>query len=447
MAKILIRNATIINEGRKFKGDVLINNEIIEKVYEGSITDNIQYAKIIDASEKILVPGIIDAHVHFREPGLTHKGDIASESKAAVAGGITSFMDMPNTSPLTTTLNLIDEKKRIAEKCSMANYSFYMGATNDNLEELLNINPCEVCGIKIFMGASTGNMLVDNSDTLREIFSQSDILLAVHCEDEKTINDNLNYFRDKYGENIPVKYHPHIRNSDACYRSSSIAVELAEKYNSRLHILHVSTEKELELLNNKIPSKDKKITSEVCIHHLWFTDNDYNKYGTRIKWNPAIKTSKDKEALFKGLISGKIDVIATDHAPHTKEEKNNSYLKAPSGGPMIQHSMTAMLEFFHQGKIQLEQIIDKMCHTPADIFQVERRGYIRENYWADLLLIDLNHKWKVTPENIFYKCNWSPFENQVFHSAVTHTFVNGNLVYYDGKIIESAFGKQLKFNR
>ncbi len=447
MAKILIRDATIINEGRKYKGNVLINNEIIEKVYEGPIEDNISFATVIDASEKILVPGIIDVHVHFREPGFTYKADIASESRAAVAGGITSFMDMPNTNPKTTTQNLLDEKIRIAEKSSVANYSFYIGATNNNLEELLKINPREVCGIKIFMGASTGDMIVDNLAVLRDIFSQSDMLLAVHCEDEKTINNNLNHYKVQYGKNIPVKYHPLIRNADACYKSSAAAVELAAKYNSRLHISHVSTERELALFANNIPSKDKRITSEVCIHHLWFSDNDYNKYGTRIKWNPAIKSNKDKEALFKAILNGEIDLIATDHAPHTLDEKNNSYLKAPSGGPMIQHSLIAMLEFYHRGKISIENIINKMCHTPADIFQIEKRGYIKENYWADLLLIDLNYKWKVSPDNILYKCKWSPFENEIFHSAVSHTFVNGNLVYHDGKIIDSVLGKQLKFNR
>ncbi len=447
MTKILIRDAAIINEGRKFKGHVLINNEIIEKVFEGPVPANFPHAKIIDASEKVLIPGIIDDHVHFREPGLTHKADIATESRAAVAGGITSFMDMPNTIPQTTTQNLLREKIRIAEKCSPANFSFYIGATNDNLGELLKTDPREVCGIKIFMGSSTGNMLVDKKNILEDIFSRSGMLLAVHCEDEEIIRNNLGRYKAKYGDDIPIKYHTLIRNADACYKSTAKAVELAAKYNSRLHVLHVSTEKELGLFTNNIPSEDKKITSEVCIHHLWFDDSDYDKFGTKIKWNPAVKSINDRNALLNAVINGKIDIIATDHAPHTPDEKNNYYIKAPSGGPMVQHSLAAMLEFYHQGKIPLENIIDKMCHAPADIFQVEKRGYIRENYYADLVLLDMNHEWEVTKDNILYKCKWSPFENLRFHSAVTHTFVNGNIVYQDGKIIDPACGKKLTFNR
>jgi dihydroorotase len=447
MSKILIRDATIINENRKFKGNVVISNELIERIYEEPVPVYETYDEIIDAHDKVLIPGVIDDHVHFREPGLTHKADIASESRAAVAGGITSFMDMPNTIPQTTTQKLIEEKIEIAEEYSMANFSFYAGATNNNLEELLKTNPRKVCGIKIFMGSSTGNMSVSNKVTLKNIFSQSGMLLAVHCEDEKIINNNLKRFIKEYGENIPVKFHPLIRNEDACYKSSAEAVELAAKYNSRLHVLHVSTEKELELFKENTCSKDKRITSEVCVHHLWFSDSDYDKYGTRIKWNPAVKSSNNKHALLNAVKSGKIDVIATDHAPHTIDEKNNFYLKAPSGGPMIQHSLVAMLEFYRQGKISLENIIDKMCHTPADIFQIEKRGYIRENYYADLVLIEPDQEWNVTTDNLFYKCKWSPFENQVFHSAVTHTFVNGKIAFRDGEIIEPAYGKQLIFNR
>jgi dihydroorotase len=447
MAKILIKNATIINQGRKFKGDVLLNNEIIEKIYEEPLAGIINEATVLDATGKILIPGVIDDHVHFREPGLTHKADIASESRAAVAGGITSFMDMPNTNPQATTQDLLEEKYRIAEKCSLANYSFYIGATNSNLKELLKTNPRRVCGIKIFMGSSTGNMLVSNTNTLRNIYSQAPLLIATHCEDEEIIINNTGRYKKKYGQNLHVSYHPKIRSAEACYKSSSMAVELAAKFNSKLHILHVSTEKELELLKNDIPVTEKRITSEVSVHHLWFSDRDYEKLGTRIKCNPAIKSNNDREALFKAMLSGKIDIIATDHAPHTIYEKNNSYFKAPSGLPMIQHSLTAMLEFYHQGRITIEQIVEKMCHSPADIFQIEKRGYIKEGYWADLVLLDVNHKWEVKPENILYKCKWSPFEDFIFNSAVSHTFVNGNLVYREGSFIGSSFGKRLLFNR
>lgn len=448
MDKILIRNAVIINQGRKFKGDILLNNEIIEKISEGSLAAGTNEAAVLDATDKILIPGVIDVHVHFREPGLTHKADIASESRAAVAGGVTSFMDMPNTRPLATTQKLLEEKYRIAEKDSLANYSFYIGATDSNLKELLKTNPHEVCGIKIFMGSSTGNMLVSSIKTLKEIFSQAPLLIAVHCEDEEIIKNNVLKYSKKYGRNLHVKYHPLIRDTEACYRSSSLAVEMAVKYNSRLHILHVSTEKELELFDdNTPPASDKKITSEVSVHHLWFSDRDYEKLGTRIKCNPAIKSQNDREALFNAMLGGKIDIIATDHAPHTIYEKNNSYFEAPSGLPMIQHSLAAMLEFFHQGRITLEKIVEKMCHTPADIFKIERRGYIREGYYADLVLLDLNNEWEVKPENTLYKCKWSPLEHYIFKSAVSNTFVNGNLVYREGNFIESSKGKRLLFKR
>jgi dihydroorotase len=447
MAKVLIKNATIINEGRKFKGSVLLSNGIIEKIYEGPLEFNITEATILNAAGKILIPGVIDDHVHFREPGLTHKADIFSESRAAVAGGVTSFMDMPNTIPSATTKDILDEKYGIAADSSLANYSFYIGATDSNLKELLNINPREVCGIKIFMGSSTGDMLVSNFEVLKEIYARSPLLIAAHCEDEEIILNNTVKYRKKYGHKINVSCHSLIRNTEACYKSSSLAVELALKYNARLHILHVSTEKELDLFNSSIPATEKRITSEVTVHHLWFSDRDYEKLGTKIKCNPSIKRYNDKEALFRAVISGKIDIIATDHAPHTIQEKNNPYFKAPSGLPMIQHSLTAMIEFYHQGRISLELIVEKMCHTPADIFRIEKRGYIKEGYWADLVLLDLNHKWTVSRENILYKCKWSPFENLNFNSAVSHTFVNGNLVYQEGNIIESSFGERLLFNR
>jgi dihydroorotase len=446
MAKYLIKNAVIVNEGRRFKGDVLINNDIIERIWEGSPAPDAVDATVLDAGDKILIPGIIDDHVHFREPGMTHKADIASESKAAVAGGVTSFMDMPNTIPPAITEKLLDEKFALAEKGSLANYSFYIGATNTNIRELLTTNPREVCGIKVFLGTSTGNMLI-NYNTLGKIFSESAMLIAAHCEDEETIMNNLNKYMARYKEDIDIKFHPLIRSAEACYRSSSLAVEMARKYNARLHILHVSTERELGLFSSAGSAGDKKITCEVCIHHLWFDNNDYKKSGTRIKCNPAIKTAGDREALLRGLLAGKIDLVGTDHAPHTIDEKNNTYLKAPSGIPMIQHSLVAMLEFYHRGMITLEDIVSKMCHAPADIFRIDRRGYIREGYFADLVLVDLNHEWEVKPGNILYKCKWSPLENTIFHSAVSHTFVNGCLVYDKGNITGNTCGRRLAFNR
>jgi dihydroorotase len=446
MAKYLIKNAVIVNEGHRFKGDVLINNDIIDRIWEGSAARDAGNASVLDAGDKILMPGIIDDHVHFREPGMTHKADIASESKAAVAGGVTSYMDMPNTIPPATTVELLNEKFALAEKGSLANYSFYIGATDANIKELLKTNPREVCGIKVFLGSSTGNMLVNNT-TLSNIFSESPVLIAAHCEDEETIMNNLSKYKAKHKENIDISFHPLIRSAEACYKSSSLAVEMALKYNARLHVLHISTERELGLFSSGGSAGDKNITCEVCIHHLWFDDNDYNKYGTGIKCNPAIKTAGDREALLKGLLAGKIDLIGTDHAPHTIDEKNNPYLKAPSGIPMIQHSLVAMLEFYHRGMITLEEIVSKMCHAPADMFRIDRRGYIREGYFADLVLVDLNQEWEVKPDNILYKCKWSPLENTVFHSAVSHTFVNGCLVYDKGNITGSSCGRRLSFNR
>jgi len=445
---ILIKNATVINEGRQFTGSLLIENEFIREIGYGS--DPISapdQALVIDATDQILIPGVIDDQVHFRDPGLVHKGSIKSESKAALAGGVTSYMDMPNTLPQTTTQELLEQKYEIASANSSANYSFYLGATNNNLDEILRTDPKTVCGIKVFMGSSTGNMLVDDPDALEKIFSNTKSLIAVHCEDEQTIQKNIHHYRKIFGENLPVEYHPLIRSREACYKSSSYAVELARKHGTRLHLLHLSTSDELELLDNSAALKNKKITAEVCVHHLWFCDEDYSRYGNRIKWNPAIKTGRDREALFNGVLNNLIDMVATDHAPHTMEEKDNSYFKAPSGGPLIQHSLQIMLEFFHKNKISLEKIVEKMCHAPAEIFKIDRRGFIKEGHYADLVLIDLNKPYEVTRDNILYKCRWSPFEGFVFNSSVTHTFLNGKLAYQNGKIDESIKGERLRFNR
>jgi dihydroorotase len=447
MYSLLIKNITIINEGIQFHGSVLIQNGKIEKIYSGKDFPQNDVQRIINGEGKFLFPGIIDDQVHFREPGLTHKGEIYTEAKAAVAGGITSFMEMPNTKPQATTQEVLEEKYTIASKVSLANYSFYIGATNDNIEEIKKTDPKKVCGVKVFMGSSTGNMLVDDKVTLSRIFSESPLLIATHCEDEETIKKNSAQYKEKYGEDLPLKYHPFIRSEEACFKSSSLAVGLAKKYNSRLHILHLSTAKELELLDNTIASREKRITAEVCVHHLWFSDQDYEKYGTRIKWNPAIKTEKDRLGLIEGLKSNKIDVIATDHAPHTFEEKSNTYFKAPSGGPLVQHSLVAMLELFHQDKVSLNDVVNKMCHTPAEIFQVKDRGFIREGYYADLTIVDLNSPWTVKDEDTFYKCKWSPFHGVTFKSKVTHTIVNGNVVFDNGKFDESEKGQRLQFDR
>jgi dihydroorotase len=448
MSRLLIYNGTIINEDRKQTGSILLEGDKISKLFYGEVPSTIYNStEIIDASGKTIIPGIIDDQVHFREPGLTHKGDIYSESKAAIAGGVTSFMEMPNTNPQTTTQELLEEKYKIGAEKSLANYSFYFGATNNNMVELLKTDPKTVCGIKVFMGSSTGNMLVDDPQTLEKIFQQSPLLIAVHCEDEITIRRNLASYSSRYGDNIPVEAHPEIRSEEACYLSSSLAVRLAQKYNTRLHILHLSTAKELELLSNQLPLGTKRITSEVCVHHLWFDNNDYAKKGNFIKWNPAIKTRNDKEKLLEALLNNTIDIIATDHAPHTLEEKSNTYLKAPSGGPLVQHSLNVMLELKKQDKISMEKIVQKMCHHPADIFQVDKRGYIREGYYADLAIIDMEKKWTVAKENIFYKCKWSPFEGNEFTGKVEQTFVNGNKVYDNGIFNESVKGRRLSFNR
>ncbi|KAF2335710.1 dihydroorotase [Flavobacterium daemonense] len=446
MNRILIKNAKIVNEGSIFEGDVLIENDLIVEVSD-SISLKTSDCKVIDAEGNYLIPGAIDDQVHFREPGLTHKGDIESESRAAVAGGITSYIEQPNTVPNAVTQEILEEKYQIASQKSYANYSFMMGATNDNLEEVLKTNPKNVAGIKIFLGSSTGNMLVDNEATLEKIFSSTPMLIAVHCEDETTIQNNLAKFKGQYGEDVPVTAHNLIRSAEACYISSSKAVALAKKTGARLHIFHLSTAKEMELFTNKIPLEEKKITAEVCVHHLWFTDEDYKTKGNFIKWNPAVKTAEDRAELWKALNDGRIDVIATDHAPHTKEEKQQSYLKAPSGGPLVQHAVVAMFEAHHQGKISVEKIVEKMCHNPAKLFKIEKRGFIKEGYYADLVIINPSLPWSVNSDNILYKCGWSPFENMAFKSRITHTFVNGEMVYNNFKVKDVRAGKRLLFDR
>ncbi len=451
MTPILIKNASIVNEDKIFMGSVFLQNSLITKIFEGTISneqiENLPSdTHIIDAYGQYLFPGIIDDQVHFREPGLTHKGNIKSESRAAVAGGITSFMEMPNTVPNVFTQQLLEEKYQLAANSSFANYSFFMGASNTNLEEVLKTNPRNVCGIKVFMGSSTGNMLVDNRETLEALFANSKMLIALHCEDEKTIRENLQTAKNTFGEEIPIQQHPVIRSAEACYLSSSLAVELAKKHNTRIHILHISTEKETNLFEAK-PLREKRITAEACIHHLWFCDEDYARLGNMIKWNPAIKTASDRSAIWKAVLDNRIDVIATDHAPHTLSEKQNTYLSAPSGGPLVQHSLVAMLEFYHQKKISLQQVVTKMCHNVAELFQIERRGFIREGYFADLVLVDLNSPWTVTKSSILAACGWSPFEGVSFQSKVTHTFVNGQMVFENGNINESIRGQRLLFIR
>lgn len=444
MPPILIKNAQLVNEGRIYESDLLARDGVIFKIGKNL---NEPGSAIIEAGGKFLLPGCIDDQVHFREPGLTHKGTIATESKAAVAGGITSFMEMPNTKPPALTQSLLEEKYQIAASHSLANYSFFMGASNDNLEEVLRTNPANVCGVKIFMGSSTGNMLVDDEKALEALFSQVNMPIATHCEDEDTIRLNFEQYRKRYGDAIPAHFHPAIRSEEACYLSSSKAVALAKKYHTRLHVLHISTAKETQLFEAGVSPATKRITAEACIHHLWFSDRDYQQKGTAIKWNPAIKTKQDQEGIWKALIDGRIDVVATDHAPHTWDEKSNPYNSAPSGGPLVQHSLIAMLEFYHQQKISLEMIVLKMCHNPAEIFQVKNRGYLREGYFADLVLVDLQRPWTVSKDNILSKCGWSPFEGITFQSQVTHTLVSGELVYREGEFDQSKRGQRLTFNR
>lgn len=443
MKSILITGANIVNEGRITPGDVLIREGRIAVI--GSDL-SLESADIhLDAKGKYLFPGVIDDQVHFREPGLTHKGEIYTEAKAGVAGGTTSYMEMPNTVPQAVTIELLEEKYSRAKEVSLANYSFFLGGTNDNLEEILKLDLENVCGLKVFQGSSTGNMVVDNIESLEGIFKEYKGLLAIHSENDHIIKANLEAYKKIYGDDIPVKFHPKIRSEEACYDASSRAVAMAKKYGTRLHILHISTAKELELFDNSIPLEEKKITAEACIHHMWFSEEDYASQGNRIKWNPAVKTAHDRENIFQAMLDDRIDVIATDHAPHTLDEKALSYTKAPSGGPLIQHSLVAMLDFYHQGKISLEKIADKMAHRVARLFRIKERGFIREGYYADLVLVDLHSPWTVSKENILAKCGWSPFEGHTFQSKVTHTIVSGHLAYSEGLFDESKKGERLTF--
>lgn len=446
MSTYLIINARLVNENKITDVDILIKNGRIAKI--APTIDIVHGATVIDAKGNFVLPGVIDDQVHFREPGLTHKANIASESAAAIAGGITTFFEQPNTQPQTTTLERLEEKFNIAQQTSFANYSFFLGGTNDNLEELKRLDKNACAGVKLFLGSSTGNMLVDNEKTIETIFSNIDSIIATHCEDEQTIRENLAEQQAKYGDNIPIEMHPAIRSTEACYLSSSKAVALAKKTGARLHVFHLSTAREMSLFENNISLKDKKITAEVCVHHLWFSDTDYAEKGSFIKWNPAVKSANDRDALWDALLDNRLDVIATDHAPHTLDEKNNSkYAQTPSGGPLVQHALPAMLEKMHQGKISIEKIVAKMCHNPAILFEVKDRGFIREGYFADLVIVNPKSPWTVGKKNILYKCGWSPFEGGTFQSKITHTFVNGKLAYYEGKIHAENYGERITFNR
>ncbi|MGB3145960.1 MAG: dihydroorotase [Maribacter sp.] len=444
MGRILLKNGSIVNEGIIEENDILIVDELIVKIAK-DISD--ADAQVIDVSGKYILPGIIDDQVHFREPGLTHKGTIATESRAAVAGGITTFMEQPNTTPQTTTIEKLEEKFNRAAETSFANYSFLFGGTNDNLEELKRLDKNACSGIKLFLGSSTGNMLVDDEQVIENIFRNTEMVISAHCEDETTIRANLAKYQAEFGDDIPIKFHPIIRSEEACYLSSSRAIALAEKTGARLHVFHLSTGKETHLFRNDIPLEQKKITAEVCIHHLWFSDTDYNEKGTLIKWNPAVKTAQDRDELWKALLDDRIDVIATDHAPHLLEEKDNVYTKAPSGGPLVQHALPAMLEKVADGVLSMETMVKKMCHNPAILFDIEKRGFVREGYYADLVVVDLKDAWTVSKNNIVYKCKWSPFEKVTFSSKVIHTLVNGHLAYSNGEISEKRNAKRLTFNR
>tara|TARA_R110000796_G_scaffold18693_3_gene56588 strand:- start:22301 stop:23641 length:1341 start_codon:yes stop_codon:yes gene_type:complete len=445
MGRILLKNAKIVNDNKIFPADILLEDDVILKIEDQISSDSA--AKVMDLEGKYVIPGAIDDQVHFREPGLTHKGTIATESRAAVAGGITSFMEQPNTNPQTTTIEALEDKFEMARNSAFANYSFLFGGTNDNLEEIKKLDKNACSGIKLFLGSSTGNMLVDNEEVIEKIFRNTEMVISAHCEDESTIKANFAKYKAQYGDDIPVKYHPLIRSAEACYLSSSRAIALAKKTGARFHVFHLSTGKETELFRNDIPLEDKKITAEVCIHHLWFSEEDYDTKGTLIKWNPAVKTAVDRDQLWEALLDDRIDVIATDHAPHTLEEKNNVYTSAPSGGPLVQHALPAMLEKYHDGKISLEKIVEKMCHNPAKLFQIKKRGFIREGFYADLVVLDLNDSWTVTKENIAYKCGWSPFEGNSFKSRITHTFVNGHLAYENGNFSKERKAMRLTFNR
>jgi dihydroorotase len=442
---MIIKNANILNEGKIFEGNVLIENGIIRKIFTGD--DGVSDTLTIDARNKLLMPGVIDDQVHFRDPGLTHKGDIFSESRAAAAGGVTSFMDMPNTSPPALSLELLEEKYSAASRNSLINYSFYLGASNGNIAEINKINPKTICGVKVFMGSSTGNMLVDNDNTLAAIFSESPVIVAVHCEDEDTVRQNSALYRQKFGDDIPTSCHPAIRSAEACYKSSSKAVELAAKYNTRLHVLHLSTAKELDLFEKITENNIPHITAEACVHHLWFSDSDYETLGNRIKCNPAIKSATDRDALREAVGNGKIAVVATDHAPHTVDEKQKKYFGAPSGLPLIQHSLSAMLEMYRQGVFSLFDIVERMCHAPARLFDIHHRGFIREGYYADLTLVDMNTGYSPCKDNILYKCGWSPFEGVTFSTRIEKTWVNGSIVFDNGKIMETDCAKRLEFER
>jgi len=443
--KTLLKGAKIFNEGTSFIGDILINNQRIEKI-ESNISATPD-TEVVNLDGKWILPGCIDDQVHFREPGLTHKANIATESQAAVAGGITTYMEMPNTVPNTLTQELLEDKYTIAQHTSAANYSFFMGASNDNLDEVLKTNEKNVCGVKIFMGSSTGNMLVDNETTLTNLFSQVPLLIATHCEDEATVRANAALYKEKYGEDIPIEAHPLIRSEEACYLSSSMAVELAKKYNTRLHILHISTAKEVALFDNTLPLEKKRITAEACVHHLWFTNEDYTKKGNFIKWNPAVKTANDRDGIWKGLLDNHIDIVATDHAPHTLEEKSKSYNQAPSGGPLVQHALLAMLEKAKEGIISVERVVEKMAHAPATCFQLAERGFIREGYYADLVVVDPSEEITVEKSNLLYKCGWSPFEGVTFSHKIAGTYVNGTLVFDGKQIVSDQKGMRVLFNR
>lgn len=444
MGKTLLKNGKVVNDGAIKELDILLEGDYIARI-SNDISD--KDAVVIDLEGKYILPGVIDDQVHFREPGLTHKGNIATESRAAVAGGITTFMEQPNTNPQTTTIAKLEEKHAMARDSSYANYSFLFGGTNDNLEELKRLDKNACSGIKLFLGSSTGNMLVDDEDVIEGIFRNTEMVISAHCEDETTIRRNLEEYKNRFGDDIPVKYHPLIRSEEACFLSSSRAIELAKKTGARFHVFHLSTGRETELFTNDIPLEEKKITAEVCIHHLWFSEEDYLEKGTLIKWNPAVKTSQDRETLWKALLDDRIDVIATDHAPHLLSEKDNPYTSAPSGGPLVQHALPAMLEKHLDGVIGLEKLVEKMCHNPSKLFEIEKRGYIKEGYFADLAVVSLNAPWQVSKGNILYKCQWSPFEGNSFRSQVTHTFVNGHLAYVDGKVSEKRNAKRLTFNR
>lgn len=443
--KTLIKGAEVINEGKREILNVFIDGEKIAKISAQEIEGD--FDRIIEAEGKLLVPGAIDDQVHFREPGLTNKAELFTESRAAVAGGITSYMEMPNTIPQATTVELLEEKYDRAAQVSLANYSFFIGTTNENLEELEKVDPKKVCGVKIFMGSSTGDMVVDNAAALENVFANVKMLIATHCEDDPMIKENTAKMIEKYGDDIPIELHPDIRSREACYKSSSLAVGLAKKHNARLHILHISTKEELDLFDNTLPLTEKRITAEACIHHMWFERKDYAEKGTLIKWNPAVKEKSDKEAILEAVKDNRIDVIATDHAPHSLEEKDNVYTKAPSGAPLVQHALVAMLELAKDGKISIEKVVEKMAHAPAIMFEVKDRGFIREGYQADLVLVDPNKSWTVNKDNILYKCGWSPLEGQTFSNSIDTTFVNGNVVYENGKIVEGTIGQRLEFDR